>query len=166
MRIFLWPLILVALAPTLAKAQTPIAIPAELDTRIQEITASCKEGEMAMSAAPASSRVTRIDLNGDGSRDFLFDTQQVCGASAGYGCSNRGCYLVVYKQVGPNAHRKILDELYSLERFISISKKGRLNLIAYSAPGGFGRCQHKSRDEGCDYLLFWKNGGWKWESIQ
>ncbi|MGO4513799.1 hypothetical protein AB4Z51_43240 [Bradyrhizobium sp. 2TAF36] len=164
MRLFLL-LALAALAPSFVKAQTSTAVPTELATRIRDITASCKEAGLNVSAAPAPG-VTQIDLNGDGSRDFLFDTQQICGASPGYGCSNRGCHLVVYKQVGPNAHRKVLDELYALERFISISKKGRINLIAYSAPGGFGRCQHKSRDEGCDYLLFWKNGGWNWESIQ
>ncbi len=140
-------------------------LPTELDNRIREITTSCKEDGIRISAEREPG-IRRIDLNGDGSHDVLFDSQQVCGSSPGHGCSNRGCYLVVYKQVSPNSYRKVLDELYDLERFISISKSGRLNLIAYSSPGEFGRCRQKSRNEDCDYLLFWRRGQWAWETIQ
>jgi hypothetical protein len=66
--------------------------------------------------------------------------------------------------LGPGAYRKVLDELYDVDRFISISKNKRLNLIAYLSPGEFGRCK-KSRNESCDYLLFWKNGGWVWQLL-
>lgn len=145
-------------------SSTP-ALPAELQNRIREITTSCKEAGIRIWAEQEPG-VRRLDLNGDGSQDVLFDSQQVCGSSPGYGCSNRGCKLVVYKQTGPGSYRKVLDELYELERFISVSKNGRLNLIAYSSPGEFGRCRQKSRDESCDYLLFWRRGQWAWETIQ
>jgi hypothetical protein len=125
---------------------------------------SCKEDGIQVSAEREPG-VARVDLNGDGSQDFLFDSQQVCGSSPGHGCSNRGCHLVVYKQFGPSAYRKVLEELYDRERFISISKNGRLNLIVYSSPGEFGRCQ-KSRHESCDYRLSWRNGGWVWQTVQ
>jgi hypothetical protein len=150
---------------TNAQTNAGWVLPGELATRLQEITASCKEDGIQISAEREPG-VRRIDLNGDGSQDVLFDSQQVCGSSPGHGCSNRGCYLVVYKQMGLNSYRKVLDELYDLERFISISKSGRLNLIAYSSPGEFGRCRQKSRSEDCDYLLFWRRGQWAWETIQ
>lgn len=150
---------------TPASSSTAPHLPTELATTIREIADSCKERGLQVSASAAGEPgVTRIDLNGDGSQDFLFDSQLVCGSS-GLGCSNRGCYLVVYKQFGPGAYRKVLDELYDLERFISVSKARRLNLIAYSSPGEFGRCK-KSRNESCDYLLFWRNGGWVWQTVQ
>lgn len=139
-------------------------LPIELATRIREITISCKEDGIQVSAEREPG-VARVDLNGDGSQDFLFDSQQVCGSSPGHGCSNRGCYLVAYKQFGPRAYRKVLEELYDRERFISISKNGRLNLIVYSSPGEFGRCK-KSRHESCDYRLFWRNGGWVWQTVE
>jgi hypothetical protein len=139
-------------------------LPTELAALIGGISDSCKASGLQVPAGGAPG-VTRIDLNGDGSRDFLFDSRGVCGGELGHGCSPRGCYLVVYKQFGPRAYRKVLDELYDIERFISISKNRRLNLIAYLSPGEFGRCK-KSRNESCDYLLFWRNGGWIWQLLQ
>lgn len=94
-------------------------LPTELAAIIREITDSCKESGLQVPAGGAPG-VRKIDLNGDGSQDFLFDSQVVCSGS--HGCSPRGCYLVVYKQFGPSAYRKVLDELYDLDRFISISK--------------------------------------------
>lgn len=139
-------------------------LPTELNATIREITESCKASGLQVPEGGAPG-VRRIDLNGDGSQDFLFDSRDVCRGELGHGCSPRGCYLVVYKQLGPTAYRKVLDELYDIERFISISKNRRLNLIAYLSPGEFGRCK-RSRDESCDYLLFWRNGGWVWQLLQ
>lgn len=139
-----------------------LQLPTELAAIIQEITHSCKESGLQVPAGGAPG-VRKIDLNGDGSQDFLFDSHDVCSGS--HGCSPRGCYLVVFKQLGPGAYRKVLDELYDVDRFISISKNKRLNLIAYLSPGEFGRCK-KSRNESCDYLLFWRNGGWIWQLLQ
>lgn len=139
-------------------------LPTELATLIGGISDACKASGLQVPAG-GTPGVRRIDLNGDGSRDFLFDSRGVCGGELGHGCSPRGCYLIVYKQFGPKTYRKVLDELYDIERFISISKNRRLNLIAYLSPGEFGRCK-KSRNESCDYLLFWRNGGWNWQLLQ
>jgi hypothetical protein len=139
-------------------------LPTELAAIIKEITDACKASGLQVPEGGAPG-VRRIDLNGDGSQDFLFDSRAVCEGALGHGCSPRGCYLVVYKQFGPKAYRKVLDELYDIERFISISKNRRLNLIAYLSPGEFGRCK-RSRNESCDYLLFWRNGGWIWQLLQ
>lgn len=165
MRISLLLSVAFILLPNWVNAQSVQPLPRELAEEIRDITAACKADEIPISALPDPG-VSKIDLNGDGSRDFLFDTQQVCGGSPGHGCSNRGCRFVVYKQIGSTSYQKVLNELYGLERFISISKNGRLNLIAYSAPGGFGRCQQKNRDESCDFLLSWRSGNWKWTVIQ
>ncbi|MFZ5731439.1 MAG: hypothetical protein ACOY4O_01800 [Pseudomonadota bacterium] len=139
-------------------------LPTELAATIKEITDACKASGLQVPEGGAPG-VRRIDLNGDGSQDFLFDSRDVCEGAFGHGCSPRGCYLVVYKQFGPKAYRKVLDELYDIERFISISKNRRLNLIAYLSPGEFGRCK-RSRNESCDYLLFWRRGGWDWQLLQ
>ena len=87
-----------------------------------------------------------LDLKGDGSRDIFVDNEGLCGDHiAGVNCSNRGCDMIVYKEISRGHGRKIFNEhLYS--KYLAINWDAmRLQLMVASIFAGDPRCQPDPR---------------------
>ena len=88
----------------------------------------------------------------------------------GANCSNRGCDLQIWKQLGQGSWRKIFDE-HLHRNFISISEQGRLRLMAVSVYAGSPHCapglgRNYTSGQSCDALVRYRNGSWIWEKIR
>ena len=116
---------------------------------------------------------TTIDLDGDGSRDLLVDTIDLCNSCHfGANCSNRGgSDVIIWKQVGRRTWKKIFNQ-HLYRKFLSIGgENGKFQLMAVSIYAGSSQCQpapgkdYRS-SQTCDALVRYRNGKWVWEKIE
>ena len=78
-------------------------LPKNIQTSVAQTRDSCKEMDTDFEPHDAMQGITVIDLDGDGSRDLMVDNEELCNARmAGANCTNRGCDLTIWKQVGRN----------------------------------------------------------------
>jgi hypothetical protein len=145
-------------------------LPQEARTMVTQIRASCKElGHEIPDELDAG--ILFIDLNGDGSRDIVFDSAKVCSYLVpGANCSNQGCHLRIFKYVKPNTWNKIFQELVDPQYFLSLTYEGRFRLLAVSVVGGNDQCKAAPKEPSsqmyCDALVYWRQGRWQWQPIK
>jgi hypothetical protein len=115
--------------------------------------------------------ITVVDLDGNRSRDLMVDNEELCNAAmAGANCSNRGCDLTIWKEVGRGSWRKVFNE-HLHRKFISLNiATGRFQLMAVSIYAGDARCKQDQQrlytsGENCDLLVSYRNGQWIWQPI-
>jgi hypothetical protein len=102
-----------------------------------------------------------IDLNGDKSLDILISYERICNNNIVHGgnCSNRGCDLVIYKQVGQNKWTKVFSEHARFGFLVSLDYHDRFRLLAVSIVGGNKQCVAQklpaSAHMYCDALVSW-----------
>jgi hypothetical protein len=102
-------------------------LPADLRSYVNEVRQRCKELDSASQPHEVMQGIWPLDLDGNGSHDFMVDAQQLCnGWLKGGNCTNRGCDLKIWKKVDQRVWRKIFDEhLYA--KFISASSQRGLD---------------------------------------
>ena len=116
---------------------------------------------------------TTIDLDGDGSRDLMVDTVDLCNRCFfGANCSNRGgSDLVIWKQVGRRSWKKVFDH-HLYRKFISLNgERQKFQLMAVSIYAGSPQCKPApGKDyrsgQACDALVRYRDGNWVWEKIE
>ena len=147
-------------------------LPSEVQKHINAVRQSCKELDPDFKPYDAMQGIEVIDLNGDGSRDLLVNNEYVCnGRMAGANCTNRGCDLLLWKQVGGRFWKKIFQE-HLYRNFVSINgETRRFQLMAVSIYAEDPRCKPIPRKEytsgkSCDLLVSYRNGQWVWELIR
>jgi hypothetical protein len=115
--------------PAYAKdSKFPTWFPREVKNQVLDIRNNCTE--LTKNKYPNEMQgVTILDLKGDGSRDIIVSSEQLCGDwLAGGNCSNRFCDLYSYKEGPKGTWRKILneEEVSLLEKnFLSFDKRTR-----------------------------------------
>ena len=90
---------------------------------------------------------------------------------AGANCSNRGCDMLIYKEVSRNYRRKIFDEhLYA--KFLALDwDTMRFQLMVASIYAGDSRCQpnpnkNYTSGQSCNLIVTYKNNGLGWQLIK
>jgi hypothetical protein len=161
------------LAACQAAAREPIGfadLPPDVRTHIEEVRTSCREQDPDFKPYSDTDGVEVVDLAGDGSQDLLVDNEQLCnGQHRGYNCTNRGCDLMIWKQVGPGKWRKIFEQ-HLHRKFVSITDSGHLAAIVASIWAGSKECHPKpgqtiSSGESCDVLIHYRRGKWRFERL-
>jgi hypothetical protein len=146
-------------------------LPSDLRSYVDQTRRLCKEQDDNSLPADLMSGISFIDLDGNGSKDLMVEAAQLCaGEIKGGNCSNRGCDLKIWKQVGQRSWRPILDEHVS-RSFISLNDKGGLRLIAVSVWAGRPQCEpvdgkNYTSGQSCDAIVRYKGGKWAWEKIK
>jgi len=157
-----------AVAATTQDATVYSQLPPEARKAVNAIRASCKE--LGDPEPDGDAGLQIIDLDGNGSHDFVVDVENVCANRiSGGNCSNRGCDLKIWKQTGRNSWKKVFDE-HQGKFWLSLDYEGRFRLLAVTVIGGNAHCKaapiEPSSHEYCDALVFWKNGTWEWKPIR
>ena len=112
-----------------------------------------------------------FDLEGDGSSDLLVDAEYLCARRmAGANCTNRGCDLQIWKQVGPRKWHKIFDD-HPYDNFVSIGYDGPFKFMVLKIHAGSPRCRpdpdaEYSAGHNCDVIVRYRGGDWVWEKIE
>jgi hypothetical protein len=146
-------------------------LPADLRNYVEGVRQSCKELDGEFKPYNLMQGITVVALDTEGSRDLLVDAEELCNARmAGANCTNRGCDLKIWKEVGQRSWRKIFDE-HLHRKFISTSEQGRLKLMVVSVYAGSPRCgplpgRNYTSGQSCDAMVRYRNGSWIWEKIQ
>jgi hypothetical protein len=146
-------------------------LPKEVRDRATEVRKSCNELNPEMTFNEMQG-IQVLSLRGDAARDIIVDNEDLCGAHlAGANCSNRGCDMVIYKEISKNQWRKIFDEhLYA--KFLALDwEHMRLQLIVASIYAGDPRCQPtpgKQYTSGmsCNLIFSFRNDRWDWQLIR
>lgn len=143
-------------------------LPQEVRAHIEAVRSACKEYNADFSTYDDLQGVEVVDLDGDGSQDILIDNEGLCGDHlAGANCSNRGCDLLIWKQIDRRSWRKIFEE-HLHRKFISIERDAnRFQMIAASIYAGDPRCEpapdrEYTSGQSCDLLIYFRNGKWEW----
>jgi hypothetical protein len=145
-------------------------LPPEIRHYVERIRKSCRELYAPYRARTKLQGIRVIDLNGDGSRDLMIDAEHLCADWVpGANCSNRGCDLKIWKQVGRNSWKKIFDE-HLYKKTISIGGNGRLNKMAVSVYAGGPHCDPDSgksytSGQSCDATVYYRDNHWIWEKV-
>ena len=115
--------------------------------------------------------ITAVELAGDSSRDLMVDAEHLCNSwMKGANCTNRGCDLKIWKQVGQQSWRKVFDE-HLHRKFISLSENGRFRSMSISVYAGDPHCQpvpgkNYTSGQSCDVTVDYRNGRWVWKKIR
>ena len=159
----------------LALAQGPEMQYQQLPNDVRHYVESIRESCIALDpqSKPYDSMqgITVVDLDGEGSRDLLVDTEQLCnGWLKGANCNNRGCVMKIWKQVGQQSWKKIFDKNL-FRKFISLGKGNRFRLMAVSIYAGDPHCKPDpgkdyTSGQSCDALVFYLGNAWRWEKIE
>jgi hypothetical protein len=128
-------------------------LPMQAREEINETKQACKEAGLKSYPDNADDPLKPVDLNGDGSLDVLVDWNEI-GCAAGMGCSNRGCPVEIYKQVGPGSLKKVYSESV-VKYFLSSAKASRFSLIITAQDG---KCTPGQLKGECDYKITWQRG--------
>jgi hypothetical protein len=146
-------------------------LPREIRDRAIEVRASCKELNPEITFNDMQG-ITVLDLKGDGSRDIVVDNEGLCGEHmAGANCSNRGCDLLIYKEITRGQWTKIFEE-HLYEKHLAIDwETMRLQLMIASIYAGDPRCQPNPRKDytsgkSCNLIVTYRNDKWNWELIR
>lgn len=143
-------------------------LPDDIQRHILDVRNSCTEqhAEGVRVSDPAQG-VTVVDIDNDGSTDFLVDNEEICGTHmAGANCSNRGCDLLIWQQ-RRTRWVKVFDE-HLHAKFISINESNRhLQMMAVSIYAGDERCKPDpnmdyTSGKTCDRVVIFKRGSWRW----
>lgn len=146
-------------------------LPAEARAYIETVRQSCKELNDEFQLFDQMQGISVIDLAGDGSRDLMIDAEQLCNdRMSGANCTNRGCDLQIWKQIGQGSWRKVLDE-HLYRKFISVSDNGRFRSMSISVYAGDPRCRpargrQYSSGQSCDLTVQYRNGRWIWNKVR
>jgi hypothetical protein len=114
----------------------------------------------------------KIDLNGDKSLDILISYERICNdrIAKGGNCSNRGCDVVIYKQVGQHKWTKVFDEHVRPGFLVSLDYQNRFRLLAVSIVGGNKQCVAQKLGSSarmyCDALVSWTGGHFVFRPIR
>ncbi len=146
-------------------------LPKEVRDLAVEVRNSCKELNPDMTFNDMQG-IQILDLSGDGSRDIVVDSEELCGVRmAGANCSNRACDMTIYKEVSKGQWRKIFHEdLYA--KFLAIDwDTMKFQLMVASIFAGDPRCQPNSRKEytsgqSCNLIVTFHNNRWSWQPIR
>ena len=146
-------------------------LPKEVRDLVVEVRNSCRDLNPTMTFNDMQG-VQILDLNGDGSRDLVIDNEAVCGEHmAGANCSNRGCDMIIYKEIGRSQWRRIFKEhLYA--KFLAINwDTMRFQLMVASIFAGDAWCEPAPRKEytsgqTCNLLVTFHNNRWNWQRIK
>jgi hypothetical protein len=116
--------------------------------------------------------ITIVDLKGDGSRDIAVDNETLCGAHmAGFNCSNRGCDMMIYKEILKGQWRKNFEE-HLYEKHLAIDwDTMRLQLMVASIYAGDPRCKPApnklyTSGKSCNLIVTFRNDRWNWQLIK
>lgn len=150
---------------------TLVQLPLEIQQHIGEVQNSCRELDPEIKFYDPLRGVTIIDLEGDGSTDFLVDNESIClEHMPGANCTNRGCDLLIWQQRNGKWRKVFEEHLYA--KFISIDDTSRrLQLMALTIYGGDPRCHpNKNREyfsgDTCDILVHHRNGQFQWQPVK
>lgn len=143
-------------------------LPQEIQQHVVEVRQSCRElhAEGLRVASPVQG-VTVVDIENDGSTDFLVDNEEICGTHmAGANCSNRGCDILIWQQRRTRWVKVFEEHLHA--KFISINESNRhLQMMAVSIYAGDERCNPDpnidyTSGKSCDRVVVFKRGSWRW----
>jgi hypothetical protein len=85
-------------------------LPKEIRDHVLDVRRACKE-VLERDDFYDMQGISVLDLKGDGARDIIIDNEGLCGTHiAGTNCSNRGCDMIIYKEIHKNRWRKIFEE--------------------------------------------------------
>jgi len=145
-------------------------LPTDIRSHVNEVRRACKELDPDFKPYDDLQGVTIIDLTGDGSRDLMVDNEELCNSHiAGANCNNRGCDLIIWKEVDRGSWKKIFKE-HLHRKFISVhTETSRFQLMAVSIYAGDPRCKPRKEytsGQSCDLLVSYRNGQWQWELIR
>ncbi len=146
-------------------------LPSDVRAHIEDIRDRCKEGDPDNKLYSDMDGVRIIHLNGDAANDILVDDEELCGGrrAAGENCTNRGCDLTIWQQVGPRRWQKVFnDHLY--QKFISVDENDWFAAIVASIYAGSKECHPPPGAEftsgrSCDVIIRYKHGKWNYERI-
>jgi hypothetical protein len=145
-------------------------LPADVRALVEDVRDRCKvQPDYKLYSAMDGIRI--IHLNGDTARDILVDNEELCGGirSAGLNCTNRGCDLTIWKEIGPRRWRQVFqDHLY--QKFISVDENDWFAAIVASIYAGSKECHPPPGAEftsgrSCDVIIRYKHGEWKYERL-
>ena len=145
-------------------------LPKEVRNRAIEVRKSCKELDPEMKFTDMQG-IDVLSLKGDGSRDIIVDNEGLCGAHiAGANCSNRGCDMVIYKEISKGQWRKIFDEHLYAKYLVIDWEKMRLQMLIASIWAGDPRCRPNPKMEytsgkQCNLIVTYTNNKWNWQPI-
>lgn len=146
-------------------------LPGELRSYVDEVRESCKGlDESSMPYHPMQG-IMEFDLEEDGSSDLLVAAEYLCERRmAGANCTNRGCDLQVWKEVGPRKWRKIFDD-HPYDNFISIDYNGPFRFMVLKIHAESPQCRpdpaaQYSAGHNCDVIVRYRGGDWVWEKIE
>lgn len=143
-------------------------LPLDIQRHVTEVRKSCRElHDEGMHVSEPSQGVTVVDIERDGSTDFLVDNEEICGTHmAGANCSNRGCDLLIWQQRSGRWFKVFEEHLHA--KFVSIDEDTRhLQMMAVSIYAGDDKCDPPpetdfSSGKSCDRVVLFKHGKWQW----
>lgn len=146
-------------------------LPKEIRDHAIEVRGRCKEAVPEMTFVDMQGIVV-LDLKGDGSRDIVIENKGLCGEQyAGYNCTNRGCDMLIYKEVVRGQWRKIFEEHLHDRHLVIDWETTRLQLMVVSIYAGDPRCQPNPKREytsgkACNLIVTYRNNRWNWQKVR
>lgn len=147
-------------------------LPHELRAHVDSVRASCRDLNPEQKPWHPMQGISTIDLDGDGHTDFLIDNRELCNDHMpGGNCSNRGCDLLIWRQVGRRGWKRIFKE-HLHRKFVSIARgTQRFQMMAVSIYAGDPRCDPAPGDaptsgQSCDLIVRYRNGELIFERIR
>ena len=155
-----------------ASGQTPDAryrsLPTEVRHYAESVRKSCTDLDPKSKPTDLMQGIDSVLLGG--APALFVDAETLCNARmAGGNCNNRGCDLKIWKQIGPNAWRKVFDENL-FKKFVSFDDQGRFKLMVVTIYAGNPHCRPKpgklyTSGKGCDTLVRYRRDRWVWQKL-
>ena len=121
-------------------------LPAPVQAEIEENRSTCAPEKAVLAAG----FLTRKDVNGDGTEDFVLDYNKfACGEDAPSFCGSAGCLTQVFVSTPSGRFVKVLDQNVEGIRFTRI--KGRSAMLIESHGSACGR----AGSERCHVTMLW-----------
>jgi hypothetical protein len=145
-------------------------LPREVQDHVNKVRQSCKDLDPEFKPYDLMQGITAIDLGGDNSRDIMVDNEKLCNNwMKGENCSNRGCDLKIWKQIGSRSWQKVFDE-HLYQKYVSVSEKRHFRFMVVSIYAGDSKCRPEpgafyTSGQSCDLLVSYRNGRWLWEPV-
>lgn len=148
-------------------------LPSEVRADVEETRLKCSEGTEGK--LKPSFPMEGIDIVGlDVGKGIVVNNWLVCGgpgpSPAGYGCSNRGCDLTIWRDQGKLGWQRMFREHTHGPPFLSVTPEGKLSAVVVSIQAENPQCLPKPNVQytsgmSCDVLARYKNGQWQWERL-